>query len=1019
MAGAEGGRFDFDDGGSYVGEWCEGRAHGLGIATGPDNQGEYSGEWIMGFESRGVYVWPSGNIYAGGWLKGKRHGEGVQVKGRWIYRGAFTAGFCGRYGIKESLTTCARYEGSWHLNQFDGFGVETNSDGSSYAGGWSKGMRQGLGVRKSAPYGLASENNRAVRASQSQSSLPSAQDSERGWRGASNSGSGNGDQLDRCRPEHTIRSGFVLRSSSQPIGGSLPRGVRDVSSPSPSDKKPSFRKFLMRKLRKPKSTGDLSSVGPHTVGGHSATGTPSMGRFHLGVPRPGGSLRSNISGGSQLTSNSMLDHQSRYYAAAGGTPVLDTLDEPLTPNVTETYSGQWNEDRRSGYGVAERSDGLRYEGEWFNNKKDGFGVTYHPDGTKEEGRYKENILVQALGKRNKLYLLRHSKLRDSLEEAVRKAKEAAKEAQEKSAEVAQQRAQSARSVANSSEAKAEEARRLSEQARTIAREFASDFMQMGVQWEKENPYSHMVTRNTTSVASKTNGQLTAVAPGSSSSPGTATATNLTANSLEVSGGSRRGSFRSSFKRNNSPSSAEEKKQAPASRPQNLSPDMANKTDGKLSASKQYATVQRVEDTHPEFETIDMPTEATVTRTNLQKATLHSAKIVQGGPKVHTASLENRSVPTPQKATPCTPATPSRVGERIAQGRPMARAATAGFSGPSAHPTASLSPNAFESPPRARRARRRTLPSIMTTPPLLQVSNTTRSSRETSIPATRLTNSPQTALLTGRPGDKRSTLPSRGASLEATHSTENLAEEERERYIIEDGIRKRVQPARSPQRQLNPGAGYRYPRAGTLDRRDLGLARLPDFDETRPGNLTGRRLGNGLPEISQVDYDSREVADMPDAYIIEPVPNAATCADSSMPDVSKHLLDGPIASGCTRLGISGLLTREEVSRLSQQRRQEILLEMERKKRGEIVIRLADIKDWVRANFVVVIVLLINACLAFLFINLVNNAGSSGPSSSRPAALTPEEKRTAANAAEEAVRKALRAANAAALKSRDAS
>lgn len=130
MATAEGGRFDFDDGGSYVGEWCENRAHGFGIATGPDNQGEYSGEWNMGFESRGVYVWPSGNLYAGGWLKGKRHGEGVQIKGRWIYRGAFTSGFYGRYGVKESLTTCARYEGSWHLNQFDGFGVETNSDGS-------------------------------------------------------------------------------------------------------------------------------------------------------------------------------------------------------------------------------------------------------------------------------------------------------------------------------------------------------------------------------------------------------------------------------------------------------------------------------------------------------------------------------------------------------------------------------------------------------------------------------------------------------------------------------------------------------------------------------------------------------------------------------------------------------------------------------------------------------------------------------------------------------------------------
>ncbi|VDL89416.1 unnamed protein product [Schistocephalus solidus] len=901
----------------------------------------------------------------------------------------------------------------------------------TYAGGWSKGMRQGLGVRKSAPYGLASENNRAVRASQSQSSLPSAQDSERGWRGVGSSGSGNGDQPDRSRSELAIRSGFVLRSSSQPIGGSPPRGMRDFRSPSPSDKKTSFRKFLMRKLRKPKSTGDLSSVGPHTVGGLSATGTPSLGRFHLGIPRPGGSLRSNISGGSQLTSNSVLDHQSRYFAASGGTPIVDTLDEPLTPNVTETYSGQWNEDRRSGYGVAERSDGLRYEGEWFNNKKDGFGVTYHPDGTKEEGRYKENILVQSLSKRNKLYLLRHSKLKESLEEAVRKANEAAKEAQEKSAEVAHQRAQSARSVATSSEGKAEEARRLSEQARTIAREFASDFIQMGIQWEKENPYSHMVTRNATNVVSKTDGQLTAVAPGSSSGLGTATATKITANSLE----------------------------------QHLSPNTANKTEGKLSNSRQYATVQQVEDTHPEFETIDMPAEAKVTRTNFAKATLHSAQIVQGtGPKVHKASLETRSIPVPQKATSSTLTTPSKPGERVAQGRPMARAATAGLSGPPVNPTSVGSTNAFESPTRTRRARRRTLPSIMTASPLLQPSNATRSSREASIPQARFTSSPKTAMLTGRPGDKRSTLPSRGASLETTHSTENLAEEELERYIIEDGIRKRVQPTRSPQRQLNPGTvvtGYRHPRAGTLERRDLGPTRLHDLDETRQGSFTGRRLGNGFPEVSQVDYDSRDVADMPDAYIIEPVPNAATCVDTSMPDVSKHLVDGLGGIGGTRLGISGLLTRDEVSRLSQQRRQEILLEMERKKRGEIIIRLADIKvlvtpdsdavrsaglvpkiidlltscftgaydegfnflqdalDWVRANFVVVIVLLINACLAFLFINLVNNAGSSGPSSSRPTVLTPEEKIVAANAAEEAVRKALRAANAAALKSRDAS
>ena len=44
----------------------------------------------------------------------------------------------------------------------------------------------------------------------------------------------------------------------------------------------------------------------------------------------------------------------------------------------------------AGYGVCERSDGVRYEGEWLNNQRHGFGVTVFPDGSKEEGRYKFN-----------------------------------------------------------------------------------------------------------------------------------------------------------------------------------------------------------------------------------------------------------------------------------------------------------------------------------------------------------------------------------------------------------------------------------------------------------------------------------------------------------------------------------------------------------------------------------------------------------------------------------------------------
>ena len=29
---------------------------------------------------------------------------------------------------------------------------------------------------------------------------------------------------------------------------------------------------------------------------------------------------------------------------------------------------EWKQDKRTGYGIAERADGLKYEGEWFNNK---------------------------------------------------------------------------------------------------------------------------------------------------------------------------------------------------------------------------------------------------------------------------------------------------------------------------------------------------------------------------------------------------------------------------------------------------------------------------------------------------------------------------------------------------------------------------------------------------------------------------------------------------------------------------
>ena len=100
--------------------------------------------------------------------------------------------------------------------------------------------------------------------------------------------------------------------------------------------------------------------------------------------------------------------------------------------------GEWKADKRTGFGIAERSDGLKYEGEWFNNKKNGYGVTTFRDGTKEEGKYKNNVLTTDKRKPSKLFLLRSSKFRDKLDSAMNNAMKAATTAQQK-AEIAMAR----------------------------------------------------------------------------------------------------------------------------------------------------------------------------------------------------------------------------------------------------------------------------------------------------------------------------------------------------------------------------------------------------------------------------------------------------------------------------------------------------------------------------------------------------------------------------------------------------
>jgi len=151
-AAGPGGKFNFDDGGSYVGDWSGGTAHGYGVCTGPGGDGEFSGAWMHGFETSGVFragvvstnsgTTPvtGGPIYEGQWLQGRRHGLGVDSRGtlgapaggpRWLYRGEWTQGFRGRYGVRQSTATGTKYEGTWTAGLQDGYGVETYADGGT------------------------------------------------------------------------------------------------------------------------------------------------------------------------------------------------------------------------------------------------------------------------------------------------------------------------------------------------------------------------------------------------------------------------------------------------------------------------------------------------------------------------------------------------------------------------------------------------------------------------------------------------------------------------------------------------------------------------------------------------------------------------------------------------------------------------------------------------------------------------------------------------------------------------
>ncbi|KAL3312539.1 Junctophilin-1, partial [Cichlidogyrus casuarinus] len=302
------------------------RAHGYGLATGPSNQGEYSGEWSTGFETCGLYIWPSGNSYAGSWCKGKRHGFGIQVKGKWVYRGGFTGGFCGRYGVKTSLLDKATFEGTWHLNQFDGYGVELKSNGSFYAGTWKKNKRHGLGVSQTilSNDSNASADNMTLSGDSNASMLPVGELTENSPNSTDISESTNA-SLDTSSPKlSTIRS-----SASN----------SNLASSTRVSKKALLGRALMKRLKKQHSTSDTCKSPQNLYTAFLARKLDFKGQ-ETPTETYAGQWKENV----------------RF-----GLGMLERTDG-------SSYTGEWADNMRNGLGVTHFADGSMEEGRYRGDK---------------------------------------------------------------------------------------------------------------------------------------------------------------------------------------------------------------------------------------------------------------------------------------------------------------------------------------------------------------------------------------------------------------------------------------------------------------------------------------------------------------------------------------------------------------------------------------------------------------------------------------------------------------------------
>ncbi|KAG9478587.1 hypothetical protein GDO78_012312 [Eleutherodactylus coqui] len=217
-------------------------------------------------------------------------------------------------------------------------------------------------------------------------------------------------------------------------------------------------------LRSEQSNGTVL----HDIGADSLAGTRGgfVLNFHSDSELMTGKKKGLFRRGSLLGSIKLRKSESK----------ISISKDHVDATTTESYMGEWKNDKRTGFGVSERSNGMKYEGEWLNNRRHGYGCTIFPDGTKEEGKYKNNVLVRGI--RKQLIPIKNTKTKEKVDRAVEGAQRAAAVARTK-VEIAASRTAHARAKGDAADQASHAARQESEIARTVARELSPSFHQPG------------------------------------------------------------------------------------------------------------------------------------------------------------------------------------------------------------------------------------------------------------------------------------------------------------------------------------------------------------------------------------------------------------------------------------------------------------------------------------------------------------------------------------------------------------